>query len=278
MRPLTFTKPLLLCVVIVAAAAPAQSYERLDDVSDAARFYSRPDRRLVLQAGLLRAHLYWPKVRRVVAKNGVPASLVFGLAMCESAWNPWARSPRGAEGLFQFMPRTGAHYGLRRRADRVSVTKSSRAAVRHLRDLYRHYRSWDLALAAYNAGEPRVDAAIRKAHSRRWVRVRRHLRAETYSFVPKVRYLADEWYRRFRKSPASDPSLRLVLARAGDSFSGLARRLKTTVKVLVLLNGRRIIAGQRFVGPVPELAAWMNNLCGGSTESSGHRVRHATSH
>src|SRR5208282_2993909 len=81
----------------------------------------------------------------------------------ESGFEPQATSPKGAAGLFQFMPETAARYGLVQGEmidERRSIPRSTAAGVAHLRDLVGLYRQWDLALAAYNFGHERLDEAI----------------------------------------------------------------------------------------------------------------------
>jgi membrane-bound lytic murein transglycosylase D len=112
--------------------------------------------------------------------------------MIESGFNPVAVSHAGAKGLWQFMAPTARLYGLRvdRWMDeRLDPEKSTIAAANYLRDLYTVFGSWDLAQAAYNAGEVRVQQAIQRAGSRDfWVLHRRspHLLPETKNFVPAI--------------------------------------------------------------------------------------------
>lgn len=91
---------------------------------------------------------------------------VLWLAAIESGFNPQATSPAGAAGLFQFMPETAERFGLAvspMMDERRSITKSADAAFAYLGFLYDTYQSWDLALAAYNCGEGRLDEALIKA-------------------------------------------------------------------------------------------------------------------
>jgi membrane-bound lytic murein transglycosylase D len=102
-----------------------------------------------------------------------------------------ALSPKGARGVWQFMPETARRYGLvvnGLRDDRTDIEKSTRAAVRYLRDLYGQFGDWSLALAAYNAGERSVRAAMDRSGFRefRSISDRMLLPAETRSYVPAV--------------------------------------------------------------------------------------------
>jgi len=101
-----------------------------------------------------RSGRYRPLIEHTLREAGLPEDLVW-LAAIESGFDPRAVSPAGAAGLFQFMPETGALYGLDQSQwvdDRRSLKRATVAAVAHLRDLYERFGRWDLALAAYNAG------------------------------------------------------------------------------------------------------------------------------
>jgi membrane-bound lytic murein transglycosylase D len=127
----------------------------------------------------------------IFKEKGLPEELVF-TAMIESGFNPVAVSRAGAKGLWQFMAPTARLYGLRvdRWLDeRLDPEKSTVAAANYLRDLYAQFGSWDLAQAAYNAGEVRVQQAIQRTGTRDfWVLHRRSpvLLPETKNFVPAI--------------------------------------------------------------------------------------------
>lgn len=109
------------------------------------------------------------------------------LAVVESALNPRAGSWAGASGLWQFMPSTGAQYGLRKNQyvntfhDPVA---NADAGARYLRDLYKMYKDWNLAISAYNCGPGNLNQAIRKAGSTDYWKLRRYLPKETQAYVP----------------------------------------------------------------------------------------------
>ncbi len=129
---------------------------------------------------------YFPLYESKFQEYGVPEDLKF-LSVVESALNAKAVSRVGATGLWQFMPSTGGEYGLRTNTaveDRSNPVKSTDAAARHLRDLYKQFDDWALALAAYNSGAGRVNAAIRRAGSRNFWTIQRYLPAETRNYVP----------------------------------------------------------------------------------------------
>jgi hypothetical protein len=133
---------------------------------------------------------YRPMMERIFREEGVPAWLI-SVGLVESSYNPGALSPKGALGIWQFMPATGDRYGLRLTAlgdERQHPEKSTRAAARYLSDLYTLFGDWELALAAYNAGEGRVARVMRRTGVRafREMAARGLLPAETIQYVPAV--------------------------------------------------------------------------------------------
>ena len=109
-----------------------------------------------------RAGAYRPIVERALRDAGLPEDLAW-VAAIESGFDPRVVSPKGAAGLWQFMPETGSTYGLYQSPyvdERMNPVSSSKAAVSHLRDLYERFGRWDLALASYNMGYAGVLGAI----------------------------------------------------------------------------------------------------------------------
>jgi len=130
----------------------------------------------------------WEQMVKTFEAEGVPVELL-AVGWVESRFNPAALSPKGARGMWQFMPGTARRYGLQvgdSRDDRTDLVLSTRAAARHLADLYRQFGDWPLALAAYNAGAERVDAAITRASTREFWLLRPWLPAETQLYVSAV--------------------------------------------------------------------------------------------
>ena len=116
----------------------------------------------VFQRWLARSTKYLPMIKQELAKAGLPQDLAY-LSMIESGYMPTARSTAGAVGLWQFMRDTGKQYTLRVDDfidERRHIEKSTKAAVNMLRDLYRDFGDWHLAVAAYNSGPARVQNGL----------------------------------------------------------------------------------------------------------------------
>lgn len=133
------------------------------------------------------AREYVPRLKPVFAGQKMPPELVW-LAEVESSFNPEARSPAGAAGLYQLMPGTAKDLGLSLspRDERLDPEKSARAAARYLRSLHGRFGDWPLALAAYNCGEGRLRAALDRHRARTFDQVASRLPAETQMYVPKM--------------------------------------------------------------------------------------------
>jgi membrane-bound lytic murein transglycosylase D len=128
-----------------------------------------------------------PTLRAAFVAEGVPAELAW-IAEAESTFNPAARSPVGAKGLFQFMPETAKSLGLSTFLpdERTDVKKSAEAAAKYLRTLYGKFGDWPLALAAYNAGEGRVRRLLKQKNAATFAEIAASLPSETRMYVPKV--------------------------------------------------------------------------------------------
>jgi membrane-bound lytic murein transglycosylase D len=147
--------------------------------------------RATMEQGLRRSGRFMAMARKIFKEEGVPQDIAW-LGQVESAWSPIARSWAAAVGLWQFVPATGARYGLRQDYyidERSSFEKATRASARYLKWLANRYDgNWELAMAAYNSGEGRVDSAIaRSGYADFWeIYARGLLPTETRNYVPNI--------------------------------------------------------------------------------------------
>jgi membrane-bound lytic murein transglycosylase D len=162
-----------------------------------------------LDSALVKAHVRWYATRpdyvqrmtersgrylfyivQEVERRGMPTEIAL-LPMIESGYNPTAMSRSRASGMWQFIPSTGKHFGLDQSwwyDGRRDVLAGTHAALDYLQKLYGMFGSWDLALAAYNAGEGTVSRAIaaNAAKGRPTDYQSLRLSNETQHYVPKL--------------------------------------------------------------------------------------------
>ena len=150
-------------------------------------YASRPD---YVKRMLERSQKYLFHIVEEVEKRHMPTEIAL-LPMIESAYNPQAYSTSHASGIWQFVPATGKNYGLKQNwwvDNRRNVTAATDAALTYLQKLHGMFGSWDLALAAYNAGEGTVQRAINRNRSLGLPTDYQNLNlpAETKNYVPKL--------------------------------------------------------------------------------------------
>ena len=144
----------------------------------------------VFEGAFVRSGRYKEMILRIFREEGVPQDLIY-LAQAESGFKPLALSRARARGMWQFMASRGVGYGLRRSLwvdDRQDPEKATRAAARHLKDLYNQFGDWYLAMAAYNSGPGNVQQAVRRTgYADFWELYKRNvLPAETKNYVPII--------------------------------------------------------------------------------------------
>lgn len=134
-----------------------------------------------------RAAALLPDLKRIFRAEGVPPAFVWQ-AEAESTFNPEARSPVGAAGLYQFMPATAQQFGLSLSPEdeRLDALKNARAAAKYLKLLHGRFGNWPLVFAAYNCGEGRVSKALRTQNGKTFDDIHDKLPAETRMYVPKI--------------------------------------------------------------------------------------------
>ncbi|HWE23329.1 MAG TPA: LysM peptidoglycan-binding domain-containing protein [Myxococcales bacterium] len=165
------------------------------ELNDAVVAYIRffqTDARVHFTKWLARSTRFMPLMRGILEKQGLPLDLVY-LSMIESGFSTYAYSFAKAAGLWQFVVGTSRRYGLHTDFwidERRDPVKATVAAARYLKELQdRFHGDWYLAWAGYNAGEGKVDRAIRRESTRDFWRMMskgRTLRAETKHYVPKL--------------------------------------------------------------------------------------------
>ena len=142
-----------------------------------------------LTKALGRAEKYSALMREIVVEYGIPEELAY-LPIIESGFNYQAYSPKGAAGMWQFMPGTAKWIGMKRNEwmdERLDPVISCRYAAKYLRMLYDTFGDWYLALASYNYGGHNVKRAIRNAGTSEFydIAAKRIIPVETQKYVPR---------------------------------------------------------------------------------------------
>jgi membrane-bound lytic murein transglycosylase D len=133
---------------------------------------------------------WMPRLKPQFRRSGVPTEFAW-LAEMESGFEPKARSPVGAAGMYQLMPATAQEMGLKTSPadERLVPEKSAQAAAGYLGRLHRQFKDWRLALAAYNAGPGRVTSTLKQRRASTFDAIAPSLPAETQMYVPKFEAL-----------------------------------------------------------------------------------------
>jgi len=137
--------------------------------------------------GLHRKAMYaLPKVASILRAHGIPEDFKY-IPLVESGFTSGTTSHRGASGYWQFMPATARSFGLQvdnNVDERQDIEKSTVAAARYIKALYREFNSWTLVAAAFNTGEGNLLRAINRQQEDNYFRLK--LNKETGSYVYKL--------------------------------------------------------------------------------------------
>lgn len=191
--------PALEATPVLAPAVPADLWERIRNgfamqdtdgplVREHAAWYAgRPE---YVKRMVERSKRYLFYIVEEVEKRGMPTEIAL-LPMIESAFNPQAYSRSRASGIWQFIPSTGKNYGLEQNwwyDGRRDILAATGAALDYLQKLHDQFGTWELALAAYNAGEGNVARAIARNQAKGMPTdyASLHLPGETRNYVPKL--------------------------------------------------------------------------------------------
>ncbi len=221
-------------------------------------------------AALRRGDRYRPMIRAKLARAGLPLAFE-ALPMAESAFRFNARSRTGARGLWQYMPASARHYGLKvgRKVDhRTDPARATDAAIKYLKYLKRKFQKTSvlLAVAAYNAGEGRIAKVVRRSgvknRRRGYSHVLRFLPRETRGYVPEflaaALILKDP--KHFGFPVSQQQSYRFAQVRNPMPVTKLARLAKLSVGKLKSLNPElrkyRRIPTSNYLVRLPAKAAW----------------------
>jgi membrane-bound lytic murein transglycosylase D len=200
--------------------------------------------RQTMEVGLYRSGMFMRMARRIFREEGLPENLAW-LGQVESMWKPTALSNASASGLWQFIPSTGIRFGLKQNVyvdERNSFENATRAAARYLKFLLNRYNgNWELALAAYNAGEGAVDRAIARAGVANFWYAYPYLPKETRNYVPSIlaTILIANNPHRYGFShirPAAPLEYDLVRVPPSTNLSLIAQASDTSVEYIRFLN------------------------------------------
>lgn len=177
-----------------------------------------------------------------IKSRGLPGELAL-LPMIESAFDPFAYSAVGAAGLWQLMPRTGSHWGLKQDwwyDARRSIPSSTDAALNYLSFLNRYFSgNWILAIASYDAGEGAVSRAVKSSNSSHFWTL--PLPNETKVYVPRLLALAEiiqypERYQVILPNIPHEPYFEEVNIGSQIDLSKAAKLAGISYKELIKLN------------------------------------------
>lgn len=262
-------------------------------------FRDDPRGRSMIRAWFKRKHRYEAMISPILKEMDAPQSLIY-VALAESGFDPTARSRVGAAGMWQFMEATGRVYGLASgywEDDRYDFERETWAAVAYLKDLKARFGSWELALAAYNAGYGLVIKSIRRYNTNNfWAlcEIESGLPHPTTNYVPKIMAAAivgsnlEAFGLHDESVPRMDPA-RFISVRLspGTRLSDVAKVLDVDRRLMKELNARFIRGrvppdGEPRLARIPKSAAGRMDALASSMRSTAqpfqtHKVKEGES-
>ncbi len=194
---------------------------------------------------LERSSFYFPIFEEALRRHNMPEELKY-LSIVESALMPKAQSWAAAVGLWQFIPSTGKQYGLHQDwfiDERMDIYKSTDAACRYLKFLYKYHGDWQLALAAYNCGPGRVNWAVKRAGGKgaNFWKIYNYLPRETRSYVPAfiaacytMNYASDHFI--FAETPQDFIPSDTILVSQFLNIEAFAKQIEVPEEQVEILN------------------------------------------
>lgn len=187
---------------------------------------------------LSNSYKYIDLVTDIFREKGVPIEIAY-LPLIESEFSPLLVGPGDAAGLWQFVRGTAQKYGLRIDKyvdERKDPVKSTYAAANYLRDLYSMFGAWDIALAAYNAGEGRIKRIFNRCKSECLpVVIKRYLA----SFMAACTVAQDPeryGFKSYKGTQKEDTDYIEIITDRIISLKSIAEKFNTTVKAIKQLN------------------------------------------
>lgn len=146
------------------------------------------ERREKFERALINSGKFIGRIKEIFKEENIPEDLAY-LPLIESEFKVKARSRANAKGIWQFVDRTGKLYSLNYNwwiDEKYDFIKATKAAAKHLKDLYERYKDWYLALAAYNAGAGKIDRAVQKTGKMDFWEIAKtkYIKTETKNYVP----------------------------------------------------------------------------------------------
>jgi membrane-bound lytic murein transglycosylase D len=249
--------------------------QETDAVLSYINYFTSPRGKRTLESGIRRSGQYKQMIERELAAVGAPKELIF-LAQAESGFRPKAISRAKCIGMWQFAQFRGREYGLMQTSatdDRMDPELATRAAARHLRDLFERFGDWYLAMAAYNCGPACVESAVARTGYADFWDLRRlgALPQETANYVPAIlamtivaKNAADYGVRVEYEPPLeydtitlSAPTHVALAASALDLPVSEIRDLNPALKRLVAPAGYRLRLPR---GTAPQIAAALSSI------------------